>query len=239
MRFHCRRSDAKASHHCLRLLRVGCGYKVILPAPRSAERRAESRPERQRQLPGGAAQPLGQLNQHNIVKVNGEDQSPAVSPTSGHGGQPAGQSLHPQPRPEMLQRASLPPGERLFYPEIRQRRVSAGGLQTATDITAEIAPVCDQKITAKAAWAMKSYSYEFSLWRTPTPSPNFRWLCAHTSLCRPRRRLGGVMSPVWTTAAHQLQRQLRRLAGSGCDFLSPAQTLRDKDRPLHRIYVMK
>ncbi|MCL4834111.1 MAG: arsenate reductase (azurin) large subunit [Caldilineaceae bacterium] len=143
---------------------VGCGYKAYT-WPVSAQNGGPKADQNalNANFPGGAFQPWVSPNQHNIVKVNGEDhhavvvpdfQATAVNRLGNH-------SIRGGTLALKCYNALSPTRERLLYPEIRVNgEFQRVDWETATDIIAEIGQYVI-KNHGEAAWAMKSYSYEF------------------------------------------------------------------------------
>jgi arsenite oxidase large subunit len=142
---------------------VACGYKVYTwPADgenggRAAENNAFGRPI------GGTFSPWVSPNQHNIVSVDGKDhhavvvpdfESAVVNKTGNHsirGGTLALKCYNP----------ATPTRDRLQYPQIRVNgKLERVDWDTATDVMTAVS----KHVLAnygEAAWAMKTYSYEF------------------------------------------------------------------------------
>jgi arsenite oxidase large subunit len=142
---------------------VACGYKVYTwptdseSGGRAADENAFGRPI------GGTFSPWVSPNQHNIVSVEGEDHhavvvadfdSAVVNKTGNHsirGGTLALKCYNPE----------TPTRDRLQSPQIRVNgKLEDVDWDTATDVMAEVSKHVLSKY-GEAAWAMKTYSYEF------------------------------------------------------------------------------
>ncbi len=142
---------------------VGCGYKVYTwPAgreggPRPGENALGAN------FPGSMETPWISPNQHNIVKVDGLDHHAVIVPDyemrvvnrggnhSIRGGTLALKCYNPQ----------TPTKDRLLYPQIR---INGTLTRVDWDTALEVMAAVSQHVLAnhgEAAWAMKTYSYEF------------------------------------------------------------------------------
>ena len=155
--------DAKVHTTACDYCVVACGYKVYT-WPTGSENGGIAAEENAfgRQM-GGAYSPWVSPNQHNIVSVDGEDHhavvvadfdSAVVNKTGNHsirGGTLALKCYNPE----------TPTRDRLQSPQIRVNgELEDVDWDTATDVMAEVSKHVLAKY-GEAAWAMKTYSYEF------------------------------------------------------------------------------
>ncbi len=156
-------TDAKVQTTVCDYCIVGCGYKVYTwPVGREGGPQPEEN-ALGATFPGYIERPWISPNQHSIVQVDGQDHhvvvvadfdTEVVNRGGNHsirGGTLALKCYHPQ----------APTKERLLYPQIR---IKGELTRVDWDMALEVMAAVSQHVLAKhgeAAWAMKTYSYEF------------------------------------------------------------------------------
>jgi arsenite oxidase large subunit len=143
---------------------VGCGYKTYTwpvntePGTPDADGNALGA-----NFPGGALQPWISPNEHNIVKVDGQDNHVLVLPdfeatVVNVGGN---HSIRGGTLALKCYNEDSPTADRLLYPQIRVNgELTRVDWDTAVDVMTAVSKhvIADY---GEAAWAMKTYSYEF------------------------------------------------------------------------------
>ena len=155
--------DAKvhttACDYCI----VGCGYKVYTWPEGTEGGPAPDQNALGAKFPGGTLQPWISPNQHNVVSIEGDPHNVVVLPdfdsrvvnTGGNhsirGGTLALKCYNPD----------SPTRDRLLYPQVRVNgELERVDWDTALEVMAEVSKHVIDKF-GEAAWAMKTYSYEF------------------------------------------------------------------------------